>query len=99
MPRQATYSYVRQNLARVLEEIEAYRDVMIINRRGHEDIALVPAGELESLVETAHLMRSPRNAGRLLTALRRALARKGKVQTAAELRAELGLEPPTERRR
>jgi PHD/YefM family antitoxin component YafN of YafNO toxin-antitoxin module len=29
--------------------------VVIINRRGHEDVALVPAGELESLVETAHL--------------------------------------------
>ena len=99
MPRQATYSYVRQNLARVLEEIEAYRDVVIINRRGHEDVALVPADELESLVETAHLMRSPRNAARLLTALRRAMARKGKAQMAAELRAELGLEPPAERRR
>ena len=47
---------------------------MIINRRGHEDVALVPGGELESLVETVHLLRSPKNAERLLTALRRALA-------------------------
>jgi antitoxin YefM len=99
VPRQATYTYVRQNLARVLEEIEAYRDAVIISRRGHEDVALVPAGELESLVETAHLMRSPKNATRLLTALRRALARRGKPQTAADLRAELGLEPPAEHRR
>src|SRR5712692_6141534 len=90
MPRQATYTYVRENLARLLEEVEAHRDVVIINRRGHEDVALVPAGELESLVETAYLLRSPKNAERLLTALRRALARKGKVQTVEELRAELG---------
>jgi antitoxin YefM len=91
MPRQATYTYVRENLARLLEEVEENRDVVIINRRGHEDVALVPAGELESLVETAHLLRSPKNAERLLTALRRALARKGKAQTVAELRAQLGL--------
>jgi antitoxin YefM len=92
MARQATYTYVRENLARLLQEVEEHRDVVIINRRGHEDVALVPAGELESLVETAHLLRSPKNAERLLTALRRALARKGKAQTVAELRAQLGLE-------
>lgn len=91
MPRQATYTYVRENLARLLEEVEANRDVVIINRRGHEDVALVPVGELDSLVETAHLLRSPKNAERLLTALRSALARKGKAQTVAELRKELGL--------
>lgn len=92
MPRQATYTYVRENLARLLEEVEEQRDVVIINRRGHEAIALVPAGELESLVETAHLLRSPKNAERLLNSLRRALARKGKAQTVAELRAQLGLD-------
>jgi antitoxin YefM len=91
MPRQATYTYVRENLARLLEEVEANGDVVIINRRGHEDVALVAARELDSLVETAHLMRSPKNAARLLAALRRALARKGKAQTVAELRKELGL--------
>jgi len=92
MPRQATYTYVRENLARLLEEVESKRDVVIINRRGHEDVALVPAGELESLVETAYLLRSPKNAERLLAALRRALAKKGKAQTVDELRQELGLE-------
>jgi antitoxin YefM len=99
MPRRATYTYLRENLARLLEEVEAHRDVVIINRRGHEDVALVPAGELESLVETAHLLRSPKNAARLLSALRRALSRKGKVQTVDQLRAELGLEALAGRRR
>lgn len=91
MAREATYTYVRDNLARLLEEVEAHRDVVIIRRRGHEDVALIPVGELDSLVETAHLLRSPKNAERLLTALRRALAGKGKPQTPAELRAQLGL--------
>jgi antitoxin YefM len=85
MARQATCTYVRENLARLLEEVEANRDVVIINRRGHEDVALVAAGELDSLIETAHLMRSPKNAERLLSALRGALARESNAQTVAEL--------------
>jgi hypothetical protein len=47
----------------------------------------------------AQLLRSPKNAERLLTALRRALARKGKVQTVEDLRAQLGLEAVPGRRR
>jgi antitoxin YefM len=39
------------------------------------DVALLPASELAGLMETAHLLRSPNNARRLLTALRRAEAR------------------------
>ena len=45
---------------------------MRIRRRGSEDVALIAADELESLLETAHLLRSPRNADRLLTARQRA---------------------------
>jgi antitoxin YefM len=36
-------------------------------------MAILPAEELNGLRETAHLLRSPRNAARLLTALQRAL--------------------------
>src|SRR2546426_8859149 len=59
MPRHATYTYVREHLARLLEQVEADRDVVIINRRGHEAVALVPAGGLGSPVGAAHPMRSP----------------------------------------
>jgi hypothetical protein len=44
-------------------------------------------------METAHLLRSPRNARRLLAALRRAEARTGKPQPVAKLRQEMGLGP------
>lgn len=37
-------------------------------------MALIAAEELEGLLETAHLLRSPRNAARLLSALERAQA-------------------------
>lgn len=89
--REATYTYARDHLADLLDAVESGREAVIIRRRARRDVALVPADELESLLETAHLLRSPRNAQRLLAALRRALARRGKPQTLDQLRAQLGL--------
>jgi antitoxin YefM len=43
-------------------------------------------------METAHLLRSPKNAQRLLSALYRAKSRKGKSQSIDKLRQEMGLE-------
>ena len=46
-------------------------EVIVVRRRTGADVALIAAGELESIVETAHLLRSDKNAARLLTALTR----------------------------
>jgi len=60
---------IRQSLMdRVVED----REVVMVRRRHGGDVALVAADELEGLLETAHLLRSPRNAARLLSALERA---------------------------
>lgn len=67
-----TYSHLREHLAEVWDEVESSQEPVILQRRGHEDLALIPAAELKSLQETAHLLRSPKNAARLLAALRRA---------------------------
>ena len=91
MAREVTYSYARQNLAAVLDEAEDTREAVIIKRRGHEDVALVAADELRSLNETAHLLRSPRNAQRLLAALQRALENSVEPQTPGVLRKAVGL--------
>ena len=92
MIEQVTYSYARQNLARVLREAEERREPIIIKRRGHGDMALIPADELRSLEETAHLLRSPANARRLLGALRAALEEEGAPERLDTLKAELGLD-------
>jgi len=89
---QVSYSYARQNFAKLLRDAEDSREAVIIRRRGHEDMALLPADELRGLQEAAHLLRSPRNAQRLLQALQRALAGEGREATPSGLRAELGLE-------
>jgi antitoxin YefM len=43
-------------------------------------------------METAHLLRSPANAGRLLTAIKRARAGKGRPMTIEELRKKSGID-------
>lgn len=92
MPTKVSYSYARQNLARILNDAEQTQEPVIITRRQHEDMALLPAAELQSLEETAHLLRSPKNARRLLRALQRALEDSVKPQTPRELRKEFGLD-------
>ena len=74
MPIQTTYSDLRAHLAHYLDEAVSTREPIIIRRRNAEDVALIAAAELDSLLETTHLLRSPKNAQRLLAALARARA-------------------------
>jgi antitoxin YefM len=91
VPIQTTYTSARANLAKLCDEVAENREVVIINRRGSRDVALVSAEELSSLMETAHLLRSPKNVERLLTALTRAKAGRPRPKSVASLREELGL--------
>jgi antitoxin YefM len=86
-----TYTAARERLADLWQRVEEDRETVVITRRGHADVALVAADELAGLLETAHLLRSPANARRLLTALQQALGDKGKVRSVAELKQDLGL--------
>jgi antitoxin YefM len=88
---ETTYTNLRQSLASVLDRVADDREIVIIRRKGEKTVAMVPADELMGLMETAHLLRSPKNAQRLLTALRRAVGRKGKPEPLEKLRRELGL--------
>ena len=89
MATKCSYSHARQNLARLWDEVEDSREAAVIQRRGHDDMALIPAEELSSLQETAYLLRSPENAARLLAALTRGRRRRGKRRDLASLRREL----------
>ena len=91
MALETTYTQARETLARLLDKVTNDREVVFIRRRGREKVALVAADELSGLLEAAHLLRSPRNAARLLSALRRALRRSGSPQPVAKLRRQLGL--------
>ncbi len=88
---ETTYSAARANLGQLCDRVSQDRQVVLIRRRKRDDVALIAADELAGLLETAYLLHSPRNRQRLLPALRRATARKGRAQTPAQLRRELGL--------
>ena len=91
MTMEISYSQARQRLASLLDEVTDDREVVIIRRRNGEPAALIAADELASLTETAHLLRSPANAVRLLDALARALKGGGRTLSIKELRSEVGL--------
>jgi antitoxin YefM len=91
MAIQTTYTAARANLARLCDRATQDRETVIITRRGAQDVALIAADELASLQETAHLLRSPNNAARLLTALHRALQGTEAPEAVEDLRRELGL--------
>ena len=91
MPVETTYTHLRQRLASILKQVAEDHEVVIVRRKTAKDVALVPADELASLTETAHLLRSPANARRLLRALRRARRRAGEPESGANLREKRGL--------
>ena len=89
MATKISYSHAREHLASLWDEVEDSREAAVIHRRGHEDMALIPADELSILRETAYLLRSPENAVRLLAALTRARRGKTKATDLTTLRKTL----------
>ena len=92
MPIQTTYSSARANFADLWDQVTQNQETVIIKRRGRDDVALVSASELTGLLETAHLLRSPENARRLLKAMRLAKTRSVKPKSVDRLRRETDLE-------
>ena len=87
-----TYTQARASLASLLDAVVDDREIVIIRRKSGKRAALIDADELESLLETAHLLGSPRNAERLLSALERSLKNETRRMSMEELRQEVGLD-------
>lgn len=64
-----TYTKARENLASLLDKVVDDSEIIIIERRNKPNVAIIAADELASLRETAYLLKSPKNAARLLEAL------------------------------
>ena len=91
MSHHTTYSHARNNLANLCDQAINDRETIVIERHGFAPVALIALDELKSLQTTAHLLRSPRNAKRLLSALDKALNDQSETQTITELAREVGL--------
>ncbi|MBI2418464.1 MAG: type II toxin-antitoxin system prevent-host-death family antitoxin [Ignavibacteriales bacterium] len=87
-----TYTQARANLAKLLDDVSLNKEVVIIKRKNVENVVLVSESELSGLQETAHLLRSPRNAKRLLQALFKVNESTETPQSISELKREFSLE-------
>ena len=79
-----SYSFARANLKAVLDKVVADRAPVAIARQRGEGAVLVSESEWASIEETLHLLSSPRNAERLLDAVRGLEAGNGEVRELLE---------------
>jgi antitoxin YefM len=90
MTIETTYSQAREQLKSLMDRAVEDREVIVVRRRTGGDVALIAADELESIVETAHLLRSDKNAARLLTALTRARSQSLEPMSPTDLEQLIG---------
>lgn len=93
---ETTYTKARANFANLLDKVVDDKEVIIIKRRDNRNVALISEEDLSSLLETAYLLRSPKNAARLLSALERSKAKTTQPMTVTQLCEELGIVKPEE---
>src|SRR5687768_1147470 len=94
MTIEMSYSEARARLAELLDRVVNDREVVRIKRRGKgRDVVMVDADEYDSLAETMHLLRSPRNAERLLGAIERSRRGEGIEMTFEEICRMVGIDP------
>ena len=86
-----SYTEARERLASVWDKALSTREPVVISRRGKESVVLVAQDEWEGLKETAHLLRSPANARRLLASLQGLGEGEGTVMSAEQLANRAGL--------
>jgi antitoxin YefM len=78
--RAFTYTEARNNLASELDRVANDCDVTIITRQKAEPGVLMSMREYEPLMETAHLLRHPKNAMRLMKSIKNIEARRNLVR-------------------
>jgi antitoxin YefM len=94
MSLEVSYSEARNNLASLLDQVVDDCEVVVIKRRGRTPVAMIDAHELSSMMETEYLFRPPKNAERLINAIKQVDDGRGIVTTVDELRKEFGAEKP-----
>ncbi len=84
-----TYTNARKQFAPLLNRVIKNREIIVIQRRNEEPVAMIAADELATLTETAYLLRSPKNAERLFSALGRALKDESEAISLDDLREKM----------
>ncbi|WP_055075149.1 type II toxin-antitoxin system Phd/YefM family antitoxin [Pseudanabaena sp. 'Roaring Creek'] len=79
-----TYTYVRNNLAKTLEKVCDDHDPVIVTRQNQNSVVIMSLEDYEALAETTYLLRSPKNAQRLIRAIADLESGKGKQRELVE---------------
>lgn len=75
-----TYTAARENLASAMNDVCDDCSPLIITRNRDQSVVMMSLAEYEALEETAHLLRSPANARRLLAAIQQLEFGKGRAR-------------------
>jgi antitoxin YefM len=73
-----TYTAAREGLASAMDQVCRDRAPLVITRNRDQVVVMMSLDDYEELEETAHLLRSPTNARRLLAAIQSLESGKGK---------------------
>ncbi len=75
-----TYTAAREGLASTMDQVCRDRAPVVITRNRDQAVVMMSLDDYEELEETAHLLRSPANARRLLAAIQALESGKGKAR-------------------
>ena len=78
------YSRLRSNLATEMDRVCADHAPIIVTRKASSSVVMISLEDYEALEETAYLLRSPKNARRLLEAIAELEAGGGTARELAE---------------
>lgn len=79
-----TYTEAREKLATTIKKVCRDHDPVIIRRKREDAVVMISLEDYAALEETAYLLRSPKNARRLLSAMQELGKGKGKVRKLLE---------------
>jgi antitoxin YefM len=79
-----TYSAARANLADTINRVCEDHEAIIITRSGQQAVVMMSLDDFKALEETSYLLRSPKNARRLLESIAGLEAGKGSERKLAE---------------
>ena len=79
-----TYSTARANLADTMDRVCEDHEPIIITRNGEQAVVMMSLEDFKALEETSYLLRSPKNARRLLESIAMLESGKGQARSLAE---------------
>ena len=78
-----TYTEARNNLSDAINRVCEDHDPWVITKRRDKAVVMISLEDYESLMETSHLLKSPRNARRLLESIEQLEKGKGRKRKIA----------------